>query len=193
MTMSKRIVVVEDETIMKLDIIYMLEDAGFEVVGQAGDGEKAIELVHTLKPDLVIMDIKMPKLNGLKSSEVITKRFQTPVLLLTAYSQKEYIHLAKKANIVGYLVKPISEANLIPAVEIALLQAENAKRYQGKLAELNESLQNRKIIERAKGIIMEKKQVTEEIAYHKLRKLSMNKQVPIEKIAKRIVVKHSQL
>ncbi|AXN38435.1 response regulator [Peribacillus butanolivorans] len=186
--MGKRILVVEDESIVLLDITYMLKDAGFDVVGQARDGEKAIELAHALQPDLVLMDIKMPKLNGLKASEVISNTFQIPVLLLTAFSQREYIDQAKRANIVGYLVKPITEASLIPAVEIALMQAENTKKYQEQMAQLDETLHNRKAIEKAKGIIMKRKNVTEEIAYNKLRRLSMNKQLSIEKVAQLIII-----
>ncbi|MFA1714920.1 ANTAR domain-containing response regulator [Peribacillus frigoritolerans] len=185
--MVKRILVVEDESIVLLDITIMLKDAGFDVVGHARNGEKAIELAHALQPDLVLMDIKMPKMNGLKASDVISNTFQIPVLLLTAFSQREYIDEAKRANIVGYLVKPITEANLIPAVEIALLQAANTKKYQERYAQLDETLTNRKVIEKAKGIIMKRKNVTEEIAYNKLRRLSMDKQLSMETVARRII------
>jgi response regulator NasT len=184
---DKRILVVEDESIVLLDITIMLKDAGFDVVGHARNGEKAIELAHSLQPDLVLMDIKMPKMNGLKASDVISNTFQIPVLLLTAFSQREYIDEAKRANIVGYLVKPITEANLIPAVEIALLQAANTKKYQERNAQLDETLTNRKVIEKAKGIIMKRKNVTEEIAYNKLRRLSMDKQLSMETVARRII------
>ncbi|MFE4812458.1 ANTAR domain-containing response regulator [Peribacillus simplex] len=185
--MVKRILVVEDESIVLLDITIMLKDAGFDVVGHARNGEKAIELAHALQPDLVLMDIKMPKMNGLKASDVISNTFQIPVLLLTAFSQREYIDEAKRANIVGYLVKPITEANLIPAVEIALLQAANTKKHQERNAQLDETLTNRKVIEKAKGIIMKRKNVTEEIAYNKLRRLSMDKQLSMETVARRII------
>ncbi|MDM5360857.1 ANTAR domain-containing response regulator [Peribacillus sp. RS7] len=185
--MVKRILVVEDESIVLLDITIMLKDAGYDVVGHARDGEKAVELAHALQPDLVLMDIKMPKMNGLKASEVISNTFQIPVLLLTAFSQREYIDEAKRANIVGYLVKPITEANLIPAVEIALLQAANAKKYQERNAQLDETLTNRKVIEKAKGIIMKRKKVTEETAYKKLRRLSMDKQLSMETVARMII------
>lgn len=185
--MVKRILVVEDESIVLLDITIMLKDAGFDVVGHARNGEKAIELAHALQPDLVLMDIKMPKMNGLKASDVISNTFQIPVLLLTAFSQREYIDEAKRANIVGYLVKPITEANLIPAVEIALLQAANTKKYQERNAQLDETLTNRKVIEKAKGIIMKRKNVCEEIAYNKLRRLSMDKQLSMETVARRII------
>ncbi|WP_144553073.1 ANTAR domain-containing response regulator [Peribacillus simplex] len=185
--MVKRILVVEDESIVLLDITIMLKDAGFDVVGHARNGEKAIELAHELQPDLVLMDIKMPKMNGLKASDVISNTFQIPVLLLTAFSQREYIDEAKRANIVGYLVKPITEANLIPAVEIALLQAANTKKHQERNAQLDETLTNRKVIEKAKGIIMKRKNVTEETAYVKLRRLSMDKQLSMETVARRII------
>ncbi|MFE4708415.1 ANTAR domain-containing response regulator [Peribacillus simplex] len=185
--MVKRILVVEDESIVLLDITIMLKDAGFDVVGHARNGEKAIELAHALQPDLVLMDIKMPKMNGLKASDVISNTFQIPVLLLTAFSQREYIDEAKRANIVGYLVKPITEANLIPAVEIALQQAANTKKHQERNAQLDETLTNRKVIEKAKGIIMKRKNVTEEIAYNKLRRLSMDKQLSLETVARRII------
>ncbi|MCU6602591.1 response regulator [Peribacillus frigoritolerans] len=185
--MDKRILVVEDESIVLLDITIMLKDAGFDVVGHARNGEKAIELAHALQPDLVLMDIKMPKMNGLKASDVISNTFQIPVLILTAFSQREYIDEAKRANIVGYLVKPITEANLIPAVEIALLQAANTKKYQERNAQLDETLTNRKVIEKAKGIIMKRKNVSEEIAYNKLRRLSMDKQLSMETVARRII------
>ncbi|WP_349729876.1 ANTAR domain-containing response regulator [Peribacillus frigoritolerans] len=185
--MVKRILVVEDESIVLLDITIMLKDAGFDVVGHARNGEKAIELAHALQPDLVLMDIKMPKMNGLKASDVISNTFQIPVLLLTAFSQREYIDEAKRANIVGYLVKPITEANLIPAVEIALQQAANTKKHQERNAQLDETLTNRKVIEKAKGIIMKRKNVTEEIAYNKLRRLSMDKQLSMVTVARRII------
>ncbi|MEH7265335.1 response regulator, partial [Priestia megaterium] len=100
--MTKRIMIVEDESIVRLDLSMMLSDNGYEIVGEAGDGEKAVELAFALKPDLIIMDIKMPKLNGLKASEIISNKYNIPILLLTAYSQREFIDKAKKANIVGY-------------------------------------------------------------------------------------------
>lgn len=186
----KRLMVVEDESIVRLDLVMMLQDSGYDVVAQAGDGEKAVELAYSYRPDLVIMDIKMPKLNGLKASEIISNTFQIPVVLLTAYSQSEYIDKAKKANILGYLIKPVTEASLIPAVEIALRQAENANIYKEKLEEMNVQLENRKLIEKAKGIVMKHFHLTEDAAYKKIRRISMNKQMPIERVAKHIIIKY---
>lgn len=185
---KKRIIVVEDESIVRLDVTIMLEDAGYEVIAQAGDGEKAVELAFALKPDLIIMDIKMPKLNGLKASEIISKKMNTPILILTAYSQREYIDKAKQANIMGYLVKPITEANLIPAVEIALRQAENTQVYREQVENMNKQLLDRKMVEKAKGILMEKYNLPEDDAFRKMRKISMNKQVPMENVAKQIIL-----
>ncbi|WP_209121686.1 ANTAR domain-containing response regulator [Alkalihalobacillus sp. BA299] len=187
--MKKRILVVEDESITRLDLSMMLEENGYEVVGQAGDGEAALEKAFLLKPDLIIMDIKMPKLNGLKASEIISKKINTPILILTAYSQREYIDKAKQVNIMGYLVKPITEANLIPAVEIALKQAEHANGYRAQVETMNQKLEERKIVEKAKGIVMKKYNIDEEAAYNKIRKISMNKQVTLEKVAKQIITK----
>lgn len=189
--MKKRILVVEDESIVRLDIAMMLEDAGYEVAAQVEDGEKAIELAYTLQPDLIIMDIKMPKLNGLKASEIISKRLNTPILILTAYSQREYIDKAKQANIMGYLVKPISEANLIPAVEIALKQAEMANAFREQVTNMNRQLNERKVVEKAKGIIMEKFNLPEDAAFKKMRKISMNNQVTLENVARRIILKYN--
>lgn len=188
---KKRIIVVEDESIVRLDVTIMLEDAGYEVIAQAGDGEKAVELAFSLKPDLIIMDIKMPKLNGLKASEIISKKMNTPILILTAYSQREYIDKAKQANIMGYLVKPITEANLIPAVEIALRQAENTQVYREQVENMNKQLLDRKMVEKAKGILMEKYNLPEDDAFRKMRKISMNKQVPMENVAKQIILKYN--
>ncbi|WP_210366978.1 response regulator [Bacillus sp. REN3] len=188
--MKKRIMVVEDESIVRLDVSLMLEDAGYNVVAQAGDGEKAVEKAFELEPDLIIMDIKMPKLNGLKASEIISNRTNTPILLLTAYSQKEFVAKAKEANILGYLVKPVTEASLIPAVEIAMKQAENANAFREKIIKLDKKLQGRKMIEKAKGILMTRLNVSEDKAFQKMRKISMDKQLPLERIARKIIHKY---
>lgn len=188
--MKKRIMVVEDESIVRLDVSLMLEDAGYSVVAQAGDGESAVEQAFAHKPDLIIMDIKMPKLNGLKASQIISNKMNIPILLLTAYSQKEFINKAKESNIYGYLVKPITEASLIPAVEIALKQAERSDEFREKINSMELKIKSRKIIERAKGLLMDRQNLSEDIAFQKMRKISMDKQVPLENIAKRIILKY---
>ncbi|MCL1696602.1 MULTISPECIES: response regulator [unclassified Lysinibacillus] len=144
--MKKRILIAEDEPIIRLDLKMMLLNNGFEVVGVAGDGDRAIELAFKLKPDLVLMDIEMPKLNGLKASEVIGRQLDIPVLLITAYSQKEIIEKSRQDNILGYLIKPVSEANLIPAMMIALQQAKRTQTIKQSLQLTQEQIQKRKMV-----------------------------------------------
>lgn len=144
--MKKRILIAEDEPIIRLDLKMMLLNNGFEVVGVTGDGDRAIELAFKLKPDLVLMDIEMPKLNGLKASEVIGRQLDIPVLLITAYSQKEIIEKSRQDNILGYLIKPVSEANLIPAMMIALQQAKRTQTIKQSLQLTQEQIQKRKMV-----------------------------------------------
>lgn len=149
--MKKRILIAEDEPIIRMDLKMMLRNHGYEIVGEAGDGDRAIELAFKLKPDLVLMDIEMPKINGLKASEVIGRQLDVPVLLITAYSQKEFVEKAKQDNIMGYLVKPVSEASLIPAVIIALQQAKRTQTLKQSLQLTQEQVQKQKMMARAKG------------------------------------------
>jgi AmiR/NasT family two-component response regulator len=186
--MKPSVLIVEDESILRMDLKEMIEEAGYRVIGEAGDGEKAIELAHQLRPDLIIMDIKMPRLNGLKASEIISKSLQFPILLLTAYSQRDFVQKAKQANIVGYLVKPITEANLIPAIEISLAQAHRISKYKQDIGSLNKKLEVRKLIEKAKGVLMSQQNLSEESAYQTMRKKSMKKQVSMEQVAHTILL-----
>ncbi|MGE7948775.1 ANTAR domain-containing response regulator [Lysinibacillus sp. NPDC093688] len=149
--MKKRILIAEDEPIIRLDLKMMLRKNGYEIVGEAGNGDRAIELAFKLKPDLVLMDIEMPKLNGLKASEVIGRQLDIPVLLITAYSQKEFIENSRQDNIMGYLVKPVSEGSLIPAMVIALQQAKRTQTLKQSLQLTQEHIQKRKMIVRTKG------------------------------------------
>lgn len=149
--MKKRILIAEDEPIIRLDLKMLLRKNGYEVVGEAGNGDRAIELAFKLMPDLVLMDIEMPKLNGLKASEVIGRQLDIPVLLITAYSQKEFIEKSRQDNIMGYLVKPVSEGSLIPAMMIALQQAKRTQTLKQSLRLTQAKIQKRKMIERTKG------------------------------------------
>lgn len=185
--MKKRILIAEDESIIRMDIKMMLEDRGYEVVGEAGDGDKAIELAYSLKPDLILMDIKMPKLDGLKASRIIAEQLDLPILVLTAYSQKEFIAKAQQDNILGYLVKPISESNLIPAIEVALHQAEKARQLKQGVKDAEQEIEKRKLIERSKGILMQLEQLTEKEAFKKLRDLSMSRRMTMESVAEEII------
>ncbi|MCM3717801.1 ANTAR domain-containing response regulator [Fictibacillus phosphorivorans] len=189
--MKPRIIVIEDEAILRMDLKEILTDAGYEVIAEGDNGEKAIELAYQLNPDLMIMDIKMPKMDGLKASKIIKKQSKTPILMLTAFSQKEFVEEAKEANVLGYLVKPISEANLIPAVEIALSQAEKRAQYEDELLQKEQKMNARKQIERAKGVLMKVMKLNEQAAYEKMRKFSMKQQVSLERTAHAILKKYA--
>lgn len=189
MNMGKyKLMVVEDESILRMDIKEMLKEAGYEVVAEANTGDKAIELAAIHKPDLIVMDIKMPKMNGIKASRIIYQTFQIPALLLTAYSERNLVEEAKNAHILGYLVKPVSERDLIPAVEIALGQANRLKAMANEIKRMEEKIQDQKTIQRAKGILMEVYQVSEEQAFKMLRGYSMNNGITMKKVADSIIL-----
>ncbi|BBH24639.1 Fis family transcriptional regulator [Paenibacillus baekrokdamisoli] len=185
--MKNTIVVVDDDPIIRMDIREMLEEEAYTVVGEAKNGQEAIELVAKLKPDLVIMDVKMPVMNGIKASQIIRKMQDTAVLLLTAYSQKELVQDARQAGVTAYLVKPVSEADLIPAVEIALSQKAKMDELKKDIEQLKQTLEERKLIERAKGMIMKAFDLDEDEAYQKLRKLSMTERVSLPQLAVRLL------
>lgn len=187
--MGNKIVIAEDEPITRMDISEILTGAGYDVVGMASDGFDVVEMCKSLKPDLVLMDIKMPLFNGLKASKILLEEEITScIVLLTAYSTKEFINEAKKMGIMGYIVKPVNEKNLLPAIEIALAKDEEIKYIKKSMEEAKEELETRKLIERAKGILMSKGNITEEEAYNMIRNLSMDKRAPMKNIAKVIIM-----
>ncbi|MFC5448495.1 ANTAR domain-containing response regulator [Paenibacillus aestuarii] len=188
--MKPLIAIVDDDPIIRLDIREMLEEAGYQVAGEAKNGQDAIELAARTRPDLVIMDIKMPVMNGIKAARIIrSMREETAVLLLTAYSQRELVTDARSAGVSAYLVKPVSEADLIPAVEMALSQNEKMAALHRDIAMLKQSLEERKLIDRAKGLMMKANHLDEEEAYRKLRSASMHMGVPLAKLAALVVEK----
>jgi two-component system, response regulator PdtaR len=189
---NSRIMVVEDESILRMDIKEMLKEAGYDVVAEANSGDAAIELAALHQPDLIVMDIKMPKMNGIKASRIIYQAFQIPALLLTAYSERDLVEEAKNAHILGYLVKPISERDLIPAVEIALAQANRLKTLVNDIKKMEAKIEDQKTIQRAKGILMEVYQVGEEQAFKMLRSYSMNHGNTMKQVAEYIIL-HRQL
>lgn len=186
--MKNAIVVVDDDPIIRMDIREMLEEGGYWVAGEAKNGEEAVELVARLKPDLAIMDIKMPVMNGIKASQIIRKLQQdTSVLLLTAYSQKELVKDAREAGVAAFLVKPVSEEDLLPAVEIALSQKEKMDSLKQDIKQLKQSIEERKVIEKAKGIVMQAYSLNEEEAYKKMREASMTTRIPLSKLAASVI------
>lgn len=187
--MSGTIVIVDDEPITRLDVKDMLQLAGYEVIGEASDGFEAIRVCDELKPDLVIMDIKMPLLDGLTASKKIVANGSTSgIILLTAYSDRQFISKASDFGALGYLVKPLHEQSLIPTVELALSKGKQILQLQNELDTVTKKLEERKIIEKAKGKIMAAEGLSEAEAYKKLRNISMKKRVPMVAIAEVMVM-----
>jgi AmiR/NasT family two-component response regulator len=187
--MEKTIVIADDEPITMMDLSEMLRENGYNVVGEAFDGFDAVEICRKHRPDLVLMDVKMPLLDGIKASKIIINEgLSDSVVLLTAYSGNEFIEQAKDAGVMGYLVKPIEEKCLLPAIEVAITKGKEIKRIKADAVKIKEDLESRKVIERAKGVLMKRCKLTEEEAYNKIRKLSMDKRCSMVKIANAIIM-----
>src|SRR5579884_1343666 len=183
-----RVVIADDESIIRMDLKEMLTGLGYLVVGEAGDGLSAVNLGRELKPDLVIMDIKMPDLDGIQAAKALTEERIAPVLLLTAFSQQELIDGAKEAGVVGYIVKPFREAELVPAIEVALARFQEFRELEQEAGDLRETLETRKLVERAKGILMDSQGLKEAEAFRKIQKLSMNSRKSMKEVAEAIVL-----
>jgi len=181
---ARRVVVAEDESLIRLDIVETLRDNGFDVVGEAGDGEEALRLVEELQPDLVVMDVKMPKLDGISAAEKINS---APVVLLTAFSQRELVERAGEAGALAYVVKPFTPADLIPAIEIALSRFQQIVTLENEVADLAERFETRKLVDRAKGILNEKMGLTEPEAFRWIQKASMDRRLTMQDVAKTII------
>jgi len=183
-----RIIVAEDEAIVRIDLQEMLTNLGYLVVGEAADGRSAVNLARELKPDLVIMDIKMPDMNGIEAARILTEERLAPVVLLTAFSQKDLVEQAREAGVVAYIVKPFREADLGPAIEIALARFEELSTLAQEVEDLKEALETRKLVDRAKGLLMDKQGLTEAEAFRKIQKMSMNTRRPMKDIAEAIIL-----
>jgi response regulator NasT len=185
-----RVVIADDESIIRMDLKEMLTGLGYLVVGEAGDGLSAVNLGREVKPDLVIMDIKMPDLDGIAAAKILTEERIAPVLLLTAFSQTELIEGAKEAGVVGYIVKPFRESELVPAIEIALSRFKEFRVLEREAQNLRDTLETRKLVERAKGILMDTQDLKEAEAFRKIQKLSMNTRKSMREIAEAILLAH---
>jgi response regulator NasT len=183
---KRRVLVAEDESLIRMDIVETLEDYGFEVVGQAADGEQAIALATELKPDLVVMDIKMPKLDGISAAEQMAV-LKIPVVLLTAFSQRELVDRANEVGAMAYVVKPFTPTELLPAVEIALSRFAQLKALETEVADLNERFEIRKLVDRAKGLLNEKMNLTEPEAFRWIQKASMDRRLSMQDVAKTVI------
>ena len=185
-----RVVIADDESIIRMDLKEMLTTLGYLVVGEAGDGISAVNLARELRPDLVIMDIKMPDLDGIAAAKILTEERIAPVLLLTAFSQQELVEGAKEAGVVGYVVKPFRESELIPAIEIALARFKEFRSLEKEAHNPREMLETRKLVERAKGVLMDQQGLKEADAFRKIQKLSMNTRKSMKEIAQAILLAH---
>ena len=182
-----KIVIADNESIIRMDLKEILQEAGHEVVGEAIDGYHAVELTRKYHPDLVIMDIKMPEMDGIKASKIISDEGIAPVLLLTAFSQKEIVDRAKDSGVLAYLVKPIQESNLFPAMEIALSRWQEMQQLEEELDKVKGSLEMRKTLDRAKGILMDAYNLSESEAYRRIQQYSMTKRKTIREVAEAII------
>ncbi len=191
--MYKKVVIADDEPITRMDLKEILEDSGYEVVGEASDGFDAVELCRRYSPDLVLMDIKMPLLDGLNASKIIQEEnLADCIVLLTAYSGPEFIEKAKKIGAMGYIVKPVDEKSLIPTLEVAIAKGKEFKKIKTDIEKVNQKLEERKVIEKAKGILMNRDNISEQDAYNTLRKLSMDKRCSMRSIAEAIILSSNE-
>jgi response regulator NasT len=180
-----RIVVAEDEALIRMDLIEMLAEAGYEVIAQASDGAQAIELVQEHKPDLAILDVKMPILDGISAAEEIIAT--CPVLMLTAFSQRELVDRARDAGVMAYVLKPFTINDLVPAIEIAISRHLQMKSLAAEVADLHDRLETRKIIDRAKGILMAALNLTEPQAFSWIQKAAMDRRLTMKEVAQAVI------
>ena len=192
MTERTRVIIADDESIIRMDLREMLTNLGYLVVGEVGDGRSAVNLARELKPEIVIMDIKFEgeEFDGIDAARILTEEQIAPVLLLTAYSQRDLVVRAREAGVVGYLVKPFREADLVPAIEVALARFAEFRAVEDQVGDLEEALATRKFVDRAKGILMDSQSLTEAEAFRRIQKMSMNTRKPMKDVAEAIILAH---
>ncbi|WP_430592956.1 ANTAR domain-containing response regulator [Humidisolicoccus flavus] len=183
----RRVLVAEDESLIRMDIIETLRDNGFDVVGEAGDGESAVQLATELRPDLVVMDVKMPKMDGITAAEKLTAGRIAPVVLLTAFSQKELVERAGEAGALAYVVKPFTPNDLLPAIEIALARHDQITQLESEVADFAERFETRKIVDRAKGLLNQRMGLSEPEAFRWIQKASMDRRLTMAEVAAAVI------
>ena len=182
-----RVVVAEDEVLIRLDLVEMLTEEGYDVVGQAGDGEAAVALATDLKPDLVVMDVKMPKLDGISAAEQIASNRIAPVVMLTAFSQRDLVDRASQAGAMAYVVKPFNKADLSPAIEIARARFAEIRAVEAEVGDLTEQLESRKAVERAKGLLQSGLGLSEPEAFRWIQKTAMDLRKSMREVAEGVI------
>ncbi|MDR2454589.1 MAG: response regulator [Bifidobacteriaceae bacterium] len=184
---TRRVVVAEDDALIRLDAVEILREAGFEVVGEAANGEEAVKLAQDLRPDVVVMDIKMPQMDGLTAADKITKDRLAPVVMLTAFSQRELVERAKEAGAMAFVVKPFSASDLLPAIELAIARHDEIVGLEDEVAEMEERLETRKRVERAKGLLIKNMELSEPEAFRWIQKTSMNRRLTMREVADAVI------
>ncbi len=183
----RRVVIAEDEALIRLDLAEMLEEEGYDVVGQAGDGERAVALAEELRPDLVVLDVKMPRLDGISAAQRIAEQRIAPVVILTAFSQRELVERARDAGAMAYLVKPFTKADLVPAVEMAVSRFAELQLLEAEVADLSERLETRKAVDRAKGVLQQRLDLSEPDAFRWIQKTAMDLRLSMRQVADGVI------
>ncbi len=186
-TVARRVIVVEDEALIRMDIVEVLRENGFDVVGEASDGETAIQLTRELLPDLVVMDITMPKMDGLTAAEAINKERLAPVVMLTAFAQPEFVARAVEAGAIAYVVKPFTPERLLPQIEVALSRHQMMRAVEAEASDAIERLETRKTLERAKGLLQEKMKLSEPEAFRWIQKASMDRRLTMTEVSLAVI------
>ena len=184
---QRRVLVAEDEALIRLDLVEMLNEEGYEVAGQAADGEEAVRLATELKPDLVILDVKMPKMDGIEAASMIVSERLAPCVILTAFSQRDLVERARDAGAMAYLVKPFAKHDLVPAIELAVSRFAEMQALENEVAGLTDRLETRKVIERAKGLLMSKQSLSEPEAFRWIQRTAMDRRTTMKAVAEAVV------
>ena len=184
---ARRVLIAEDEALIRLDLSEMLREEGYDVVGEAGDGQEAVELAESLRPDLVIMDVKMPRRDGIDAAAEIAAKRIAPIVVLTAFSQRELVEKARDAGAMAYLIKPFSISDLVPAIELAVSRFSEITELEREVADLGERLETRKLIERAKGILQAKHAMTEPEAFQWMQRAAMDRRTTMKRVAEVVI------
>lgn len=182
-----RVLVADDEALIRMGLRTMLTEAGYQVVGEAGDGRRTLDLIHKLDPDLVFLDIKMPEPDGLAVAQQVMETGPRPIVLITAYGDREYVDRAKRLGIMAYLVKPIKEADLVPTIELAVRHYRAMDALSEQIETLEETLETRKLVERAKGVLMQREGLSEVEAFRRIQKASRDQRRPMKEVAQEIL------